>query len=175
MKRIFLIIAAICITSLMQAQRTDPIDEFFDRYSERDGFTTVTISGKLLGLFAGKNENREGSDIINRLTSIKILSVDDSLMNNRINFYNELRGKIDLSAYEELMDVKEGKNTTKFLIKQKGDNISDLILISGGPNGNTLISIKGNLDLKSLSELSEGTGIDELKDLEKIDDQKRKQ
>lgn len=174
MKRIFLIITVLCYASLMQAQKTDPIDEFFNRYSERDGYTIVTISSKLLGLFAGKNETSEDDDLINRLTSIKILSVEDSSLNSKINFYNELKAKIDLSAYEELMDVKEGQNTTKFLIKQKGDIISDLILISGGPDGNTLISIKGDLDLKSLSELSVGTGIDELKDLEKIDDQKQK-
>ncbi len=73
---------------------------------------------------------------------------------------------MDLSAYEELMSVKEGRNTTKFLIKQKGDIISELIMISGGPSDNTLISIRGDLDLKSLSELSKETGIDELKGLE---------
>jgi hypothetical protein len=66
------------------------------------------------------------------------------------------------------MVVKEGPDVTKFLVRQKGDIISELLMITGGPGNNTLISIKGDLDLKSLSELSEDTGIDELKDLEKI-------
>jgi hypothetical protein len=66
------------------------------------------------------------------------------------------------------MVVKEGPDVTKFLVKQKGDIISELLVITGGPGDNTLISIKGDLDLKSLSELSNETGIDELKDLEKI-------
>ena len=39
-------------------------------------------------------------------------------------------------------------------------------MISGGPSDNTLVSIRGDLDLKSLSELSKDTGIDELKSLE---------
>lgn len=169
MRKIILIITAISMAGLLQAQKADPVDDFFDRYSEKEGFTTVTISGKLLGLFAGKNDNNEERDIINRLTSIKILSVGDSLLNRSINFYNELSKKLDLSIYEELMDVKEGQNTTKFLIRQKGDMISELLVITGGPDGNTLISIRGDLDLRSLSELSEGTGIDELRDLEKMD------
>lgn len=168
MKKLILLITALCMVTLISAQ-TNAIDEFFDKYSEKDGFTTVTISGKLLSLFAGKKEKGEGSDIINRLTSIRILSVDDSILNQSVNFYKEMGKKLNLSAYEELMLVKEGPDVTKFLIKQKGDIISELLMITGGPGNNTIISIKGDLDLKSLQELSKDTGIDELKDLEKIE------
>jgi len=172
MKKIVILCTIVFFGTLLQAQ-TNPIDELFDKYSEKDGFTTVSISSKLLGLFAGRHENDEtGEDVINRLTSIRILSVEDSVLNQRINFYNDLSKKLDFSAYEELMVVKEGRDVTKFLIKQKGDIISELLVITGGPGNNTLISIKGDLDLKSLSELSKDTGIDELKDLENVDKKK---
>jgi hypothetical protein len=142
----------------------------FDKYSEKEGFTTVYISSKLLGLFAGKNtEDNEGSDFIRRLKSIRILSVEDSLLNKNVNFYKELTKKLDLSVYEELMVVKEGSDMTKFLIQQKGDVISELLVITGGPNDNTLISIKGDLDMKMITDLSKSTGIDELQDLEKLE------
>ena len=172
MKKIVILSTIVFVGTLLQAQ-TNPIDELFDKYSEKDGFTTVSISSKLLGLFAGKDEKDEtGKDVINRLTSIRILSVEDSVLNQRINFYNDLSKKLDFSTYEELMVVKEGRDVTKFLIKQKGDIISELLVITGGPGNNTLISIKGDLDLKSLSELSKDTGIDELKDLENVDKKK---
>ena len=166
MKKIILFITALCIGALLNAQ-TSAIDDIFEKYSERDGFTTVTISGKLLSLFAGKKS--EGSDIINKLTSIRVLSVEDSLLNQSINFQKEISKKFDFSGYDELMVVKEGPDATMFLTRQKGDIISELLVITGGPGGNTLISIKGDLDLKSLSELSKDTGIDELKDLENVD------
>lgn len=171
MKRLILIIPVLLIASLAKAQ-PDAIDQFFNKYADRDGFTTVTISGKLLGLFAGKSESPKENDVVNRLTSIKILSVEDSTLNPGINFYVELGKKLNYSGYEELMDVKEGRDVTKFLIKQKGDRISELLVITGGPDGNTLISIRGDLDLKSLSELSDDTGMDQLKDLEKIKEKK---
>jgi len=149
------------------------IDEMFDKYSEKKGFTTVYISSKLLSLFAGSEaKSKDENNVIGRLKSIRILSVEDSLLNNSINFYNELSKKTNLSAYEELMVVKEGNETTKFLIRQKGDIISELLVISGGPDDNTLISIQGDLDLKAISELSKSTGIDELKELDKIDRKK---
>ncbi len=168
MKKLILFSTALCMVTLLQAQ-TNAIDDLFDKYAEREGYTTVFISSKLLSLFAPKDATHEdGSDIIKRLKSIRILTVDDSLLNQSVNFYKELSKKLDLSAYEELMVVKEGPDVTKFLVRQKGELISELLMITGGPGGNTLISIKGDLDLKSLSELSEDTGIDELKDLEKI-------
>jgi hypothetical protein len=171
MKKLILFSTTLCIVTLLHAQ-TNAIDEIFNRYSEKEGFTTVTISSKLLSLFAGKKTKVDGSNVINRLTSIRILSVQDSLMNQKINFYKELSNKFDFSGYEDLMVVKEGPDVTKFLIRQKGDIITELLMITGGPGNNTLISIKGDLDLKSLSELSEDTGIDELKDLENIDKKK---
>ena len=174
MKKLILFSTALCMVTLLNAQ-TNAIDEFFDKYSEKEGFTTVTISSKLLSLFAGKKVKGEGSDIINRLTSIRILSVEDSILNQSVNFYKELTKKLDISAYEELMDVKEGPDVTKFLVKQKGDIISELLVITGGPGNNTLISIKGDLDLKSLSELSNETGIDELKGLEKIEKKEKEE
>lgn len=174
MKKLFLFITAVCMVTLLQAQ-TNAIDDLFDKYAEREGYTTVYISSKLLSLFAPKDADlQDGSNVIKRLKSIRILTVDDSVLNQSVNFYKELSKKLDLSAYEDLMIVKEGQDVTKFLIRQKGDIISELLMIAGGPGNNTLISIKGDLDLKMISELSKSTGIEELESLEKIDDKSQK-
>lgn len=168
MKRIFLLTALLILSLTSQAQ-VNAIDEMFDRYADKEGFTTVYISSKLLGMFVPKDaRDSEGNSIIGRLSSIRILSVEDSLLNKNINFYKELSNKLNLSAYEELMVVRNGGDVTKFLVKQKGDRISELLVITGGPDGNTLISIKGDMDLKTISELSKDTGIEELKGLDKI-------
>lgn len=67
------------------------------------------------------------------------------------------------------MVVKDSRNITRFLIKQKGDVISELLVIVGGPGGNSLISIKGDLNLKSISEISKSIEMQELESLDKID------
>lgn len=168
MKKIFLSITALCLTLLMQAQ-SNPVDEMFNKYSEKQGFTVVSISSKMFSMFANKDvENKDADDIISRLKSIKILSVEDSLLNKNLNFYTELSKKLDLSVYEELMVVKEGPDITKFLIKQSGNIISELLVIKGGPGGNSLISIKGELNLKNISDLSKSLDMQELKSLDKI-------
>jgi hypothetical protein len=153
----------------MQAQ-TNAVDEMFNKYSEKQGFTVVSISGKMFSMFANLDEEKKDADnVISKLKSIRILSVEDSLLNKNLNFYSELSKKLDLSVYEELMLVKEGPDITRFLIKQKGNVISELLVITGGPGGNSLISIKGDLNLKNISDLSKSVGIEELKSLDKIE------
>jgi hypothetical protein len=169
MKKIFLSLTAFCLTVFLQAQNS-PVDEMFNKYSEKTGFTVVSISSKMFSMFANKDaENKNADDVINKLKSIKILSVEDSLLNKNLNFYSELSRKLNMSDYEELMVVKEGPDVTKFLIRQKGEIITELLVITGGPGGNSLISIKGELNLKSISELSKDIDIQELKSLDKIE------
>jgi hypothetical protein len=169
MKKLFLFLTSLSLSILIQAQ-TSPIDEMFNKYSEKDGFTVVTISSRMFSMFADQDSgDKDTDDIMKRLKSIRILSVEDSLLNQNLNFYSELSKKLDMSVYEELMVVKEGKDITKFLIRQNGNLISELLVITGGPGGNSLISIKGDLNLKNISDLSKNSGIQELKDLEKIE------
>jgi hypothetical protein len=170
MKKLFLSLFALNITLMLNAQ-TIPIDEMFNKYSEKEGFTVISISSKMFSMFADQDKkNQEADDIINRLKSIRILSVEDSLLNKNLNFYNELSKKLDLSEYEELMVVKEGRDVTKFLIRQNGNVISELLVVAGGPGGNSLISIKGDLNLKSIANLSKSMDIEELKNLNNIEE-----
>jgi hypothetical protein len=156
------------MTMMIQAQ-SNPVDEMFNKYSEKQGFTVVSISSKMFSLFANKDpENKDADNVINKLKSIKILSVEDSLLNKNLNFYSELSKKLDLSVYEELMVIKEGPDVTKFLIKQKGNTISELLVVKGGPGGNSLISIKGELNLKNISDMSKSLDMQELKSLDQI-------
>jgi hypothetical protein len=170
MKRTFFILVVLLLSAVTKAQ-TNPIDEIFEKYSEKEGFTSVYISGRMLGMLAGMEEKSDNPDnIMPRIKSIRILSENDSLSTSKVNLYAELSRKLDLSVYEELMVVKEGSEVTKFLILQKGHTISELLVISGGNNGNALISIKGDLNLKELSELSKTVGIEELEELKKVED-----
>lgn len=172
MKRLIFLLTALSLTSLIHCQN-GPIDEMFRKYSEREGFTVVTISSRMLGMFVS-NDPENKDDLMRSLKSIRILSVEDSLLNKNLNFYTELNKKLDLSKYEELMMVKEGPDITKFLIKQNGDRISELLVITGGPDGNSLISIQGDLNLKNISDLSKNIDVEGMNKLDKLEEKNRK-
>lgn len=169
MKNLILVFAFLLLSALAVAQ-SGAVDQMFEKYSEREGFTIVSISSKMFSMLAELDSDNENTDdIIHNLNSIKILSVKDSLLNKGINFYSELMKKIDPKSYEELMVVKEGQDITKFLVKYNGERIAELLVITGGPRGNSLISIKGSLSLKNLSSLSRSMDIKELENLEKVE------
>jgi hypothetical protein len=150
--------------------QNNAVEEMFNKYSERPGFTLVSISSKMFSMFASNEQDKKDTDdIISKLKSIRILSVEDSLLNKNLNFYTELTKKLDLSAYEELLVVKTGPDITKFLIKESGKIISELLVVKGGPAGNSLISIKGDFNLKNISDISKDIDIQELKGLDKIE------
>lgn len=172
MKKAIFIIAILLISTVIKAQ-TNAIDNMFEKYSEKEGFTSVYISGRMLSMLAGM-EAKDGNpdNILRRIKSIRILTENDSLAIPKINLYAELSKKLDMSVYEELMVVREGSDVTKFLILEKGNIISELLVITGGEGGNVLISIRGDLNLKELSQLSKTVGIEELEQLENVEEKK---
>jgi hypothetical protein len=170
MKKLLLFLILLLPALMQSAAQKNPIDDLFDRYSGKDGITTVYISSRMLSLFSGiTKDDPEASELIGRLTSIRIISIDDVDRNKGINFYNELDKGIN---FEELMVVREGDNIVKFLIRESGKRIVELLMVSGGTS-NSLISIRGDIDLESISKLSTTMGMTELENLEKIDKQEK--
>ncbi len=158
-----ILLLSILVLSVSSFAQRNPIDAMFDKYAGNDGITTVYISSKMFSMMAGVDlDDDEMEDVINNLKSIRILTVDDEELNNRLNFFEELASELDLSGYEELMVVKESDKDLKFLVKEKGKRIDELLMIGGGPGQNVLISIKGDLDLQNISSISKTMGIEEL-------------
>ena len=125
MKRTLMILLGVLFSVSAFAQ-TNAIDEMMDKYSDREGYTYVSISGKMLGMLASmQSEEEKAQSPLPKIKSIRILTTD-SLNVYKVNFYNELSKKVDFSAYEELMVVKEQKEITKFLVKHNGNMISDI-------------------------------------------------
>jgi hypothetical protein len=171
MKKSLLVITVFLLTSILSAQ-SNPIDELFNKYSDVKGFTSVYISGKMLNMLGGLEAKDNPDNLMLRISSIRILTENDSISDLKVNLYNELSKKLDFSVYEELMVVKDANEITKFLTRQKGNTISELLVITGGKTSNTLISIRGDINLKDLSNLSKTVGIDELEQLDNINKQK---
>lgn len=168
MKKSVLLSVLLCLSTIVRAQ-TGPIEEMFNKYSEKEGFTVVTISSRMFSMISDLDSgNKDADNIIHNLKSIRILSVEDSTLNKNINFYSELSKKLDLKEYEELMVVREGRDVTKFLVRNNGNRVSELLVITGGPGGNSLISIKGDLSLKNISDLSKSLDMKELDGLDKM-------
>ena len=155
MKKLVLILAMLLPIAVL-AQKT-PVDKLFEKYANQKGFTTVNISGKLLG-FASQIEtgDKATSDMLSGLSGIRVLTVENEELNKTINFYEELEkdGFFKNNGYEVLMEVTEPDEVLRFLAKDAGNGkISDLLLIVGGDD-NALISISGVINTEDIGKIT---------------------
>lgn len=141
----------------VMAQDNSPIDKLFNKYANREGFTTVNISGKLLS-FASKFDDSKSKEtaMLEKLSGIRILSVEDKDLNKGLNFYKELEadGFFKNNNYEVLMEVTDKDEVVRFYGRagEKG-KLSELLMVVGG-NDNTLISIRGVIDPDDIGKIT---------------------
>lgn len=150
MKKLFLfIVLAVSVTAL-SGQRS--VDELFDKYAGRDGFTTVTFNGSLLKLFC--NSENEGEDAMPaNITELRILAQDDHTGNVE-NFYDQVIKGIDLDKYEEFMKIKDSGQDVRMLVRIDGKVFREFLLIAGGDD-NAIIQLKGRMTLGEAKKFSE--------------------
>jgi hypothetical protein len=165
--------------------QNNPIEKLFQKYSSKEGFTSVNISGEMFSLLAKTDENKsskrksksehsEIDELIKGINGIKILSysIDSVPKSKRINFFDEVIKSVPLDGYKELMTVSTKSSNVKILIKKEKDIISEFLLIAGESPETTLIWITGRINLNKLSKLSKEVdikGFDKLEDLDELD------
>uniref|UniRef100_UPI00321660FD DUF4252 domain-containing protein n=1 Tax=uncultured Draconibacterium sp. TaxID=1573823 RepID=UPI00321660FD len=161
MKKLILILAVVLPMAVL-AQKS-PVDKLFDKYANQKGFTTVNISGKLLG-FASQLEtgDEEVGNMLSSLNGIRVLTVEDAELNKKLDFYKELEqeGFFKNNNFEVLMEVTEDDEVVRFLAKDAGNGkISDLLLVVGGDD-NSLISISGIIDPANIGKITKAINVD---------------
>lgn len=157
------------VPMVLSAQKS-PVDRLFDKYANQDGFTTINISGKLLKI-AGKLDagDPETNRMLANLSGIRILSVEDKSLNQKLDFYKELNddGFFRNNTYEPLMEITEKNEVVRFFSQDAGGGkISELLLVIGGKE-NTLISIRGLIDPENIGKITGALDIEISADPEK--------
>lgn len=156
MKRL-LIALVLLIPLLGMAQDNSPIDKLFNKYANKDGFSTVNISGKLLSFASNLDDsNSKEASMLEKISGIRILSVENKDLNKGLNFYKELEadGFFKNNSYESLMEVTEKNQVVRFYGRsgEKG-KLSELLLVVGGED-NTLISIRGVISPEDIGKIT---------------------
>ncbi len=164
---LFFLLLALIPASL--CAQMSPVDELFERYDGKEGFTSVYISSKMFGLLARiDSDDEEFRNLVTRIRGIRILSIDSAAVVRGVNFASELMPGLRRNGYEEHMTVKEPDGQVFFMIREAGGRIAELVMVTGG-GGSSVVSIQGDLDLKTIASLSDSLGIEELEGLEKAE------
>jgi hypothetical protein len=170
MKKMMVIMVMLGLSAAISAQK-DPINAAFEKYSGKEGFTTVNISGDMLNMISQVEEQRRDTTFQSKLTDLKILVRDKKCDEvQTADFRTEVYDKLDKKEYKEMMTVKESDQDVVILVKESGGRISELLLLVTGKDDNVMIQAKGDMLLRELTDLSGKypmKGFEQLKNLEK--------
>jgi len=148
MKTLFLSCMMGLFLTLSACSQNKSFERFFDQYADKDGFLTVKLSNLPVEMF---NSGENDPDL--RISSLRVLTVQDTLLNAKLNFYNEIVPKINRSGYEELMTVKHKGQKAILLCKKDRKRITEVLFVSGGDK-NVLVEITGSMSLEQAKKMT---------------------
>ncbi len=148
MKKLAITAALIICISNAHAQRS--VDRLFEKYSDSEGFTCITVSGNLLNIAADMGDDDE---IDAKITEVRILAQKEH-NSGFVNFHDIVMKDIDLSDYEEFMRVKESDSDLRVLVRLRGKRITEFLLVAGGDD-NAIIQVKGDMSVSDARHLCE--------------------
>lgn len=173
MRKIITTVFLVFLTISLSAQ--DVISSFLDEYEKMEDLEVVTIGKKMLDLMQSLTpEDKEFTDVLKSLESIKVLNSSDSTLNKMYyeSAYNLLTSKKNKN-FEELVSFK-GEENMLIMVKESKGIIKELVLLSDGGKKNqfSLISLSGNLKLEDLTKFSKALNINGLDKLDAVNAKK---
>jgi hypothetical protein len=149
----------------------DPVTAIFEKYSGKEGFTVVNISGDMLNMMAQARAEQGDTLFRSKLTELKILAVEKCTdQAQTVNFRTELVDKLDRSVYKEMMTVKQSDEDVLILIRESKGRISEFLVVVAGSDDNVIIQGKGDMLMSEMSQMAGSfpmKGLEHLKELEK--------
>jgi hypothetical protein len=169
MKR-FIMGGMLMLLTLSAIGQESAVDKVFNKYSGKEGYTTVYISSFMFNLLSNLQtddpEYNEFKKATAGISSIKILTQDGG---NSKAFGAELLAMLPRAEYKEMMTVKDQDETVLFLAREQGGKITEFLLIVSGGGEDALIAIQGDIDLESIAHIASGLDMPGLEKLEDID------
>lgn len=145
MKHRILILLLCLMCGITHAQGQDDV---FKKISDMDHVTSVYISPKMFQLMSKmEDEDKSMKELVSRIRNLQILSSSTpsaiNIMRREMNALHKSKG------YEELVRVKEGKESSVISSKKQG-KMYDYILTSDSPDEYTIIFLQGNFSLEEV-------------------------
>ena len=144
--------------------------KLYEKYSGIDGITTVHITKELFGMIAQMNFEGEEGDELNEMKDamaglefIKIVMFEDGSDDNKdfVAFKKDLNA-FDLEGYSELMVVDDKDEKIRFVARTDGEMINEFLILISSDTEVGFISIFGEMDMETISKVSQGMGIDQM-------------
>jgi len=153
-----------CLPSGIYGQSNDdPVIKIFNKYEEKDGVESITISPALLGMMNGKTSDKKTQELISKINGLRIMTLSDGADGkgraNREAVTIELKAVVQ-KDFEEIMKVKSSDDRLELYVRNKPENCKDckgaLLFITSATSSVTVIYLSGTIDKSLIDAVMNG-------------------
>jgi hypothetical protein len=170
MKKLIIALLTLVFLSPALVAQESITASLYEKYSGAEGITTVHITKELFGMIAQMKfegdeaeEMNEMKEAMAGLEFIKIVMFENGSADNKefVAFKKDLNA-LDHKGYAELMVVDDKDEKVRFLAAKDGEMINEFLILISSPTEVGFISIFGEMDMETISKVSQGMGIEEM-------------
>lgn len=171
MKKLFLGLLLLAITSLGANAQLSKINQLFDKYQDVEGITSIKIGKPMFRMLNNLKLDDEDMDkikpLLSAINSIQILIFQDekdkkdstgATIKNKIDqtfIKNEMFNAVKNLHYDELMSVNTKGQKIKFLSNNaNADILNNLVLSINSDTQNILMLLDGKISMNDISKLA---------------------
>jgi len=140
----------------------DPIIKIFNKYEDREGVESITISPALLRLMKNGNNDKKTQELISKITGLRILTLNDGADGkgraNREALTAELQAVVK-KDFEEIMKVRSSGERIELYVRHKPnckDCRSALLFITSETKSLTVMHLAGTIDKNMIDAVMNG-------------------
>ena len=162
-KLIHILIIAVLISAPLgaygQNADDDPVIKILDKYEDREGVESVTISPTLLKLMTGRNNySQRTQELISKITGLRILTLTDGADRRdratRGALTTELQTVVK-NDFERIMMVRNAGERVELYVRN-GDVKGALLFIQSDANSVTVMYLAGTIDKSLIDAVMNG-------------------
>ena len=161
---ILVISILICLPSGAKGQTPeDPIIGIFNKYEQREGVESISISPAMLRLMqSGRTNDPKTQELVSKITGLRILSISDGTGNrgraSREALATELQ-EVVRKDFVEFMSVRNAGERVELHVRNIADcrNCTNaLLLITSSANSITAMHLSGTIDQSLIDSVMKG-------------------
>ena len=162
---ILIIIMLMCMPSgaFGQTNAEDPVLKIFNKYEDREGVESITISPALLGLMKnGNSGDKKTQELISKITGLRILSLTDGPGGKGRATREALTAELQevvKKDFEEIMKVRSSGERIELYVYNRPnckDCRSALLFITSESNSLTVMHLSGTIDKGLIDAVMKG-------------------
>lgn len=150
-----LILTALCCCPLLSYGQTDGFMKLYEKYSGREGYTTVEMAGEMFRAINDADGTDSGAPGLNNVNRMIIIVAETG---NKA-FAEEVKAVLQSGEYATVSAVHDGSQSVEFFIRQEEGNTTEVVMNVYDGTEHIVMLLDGyDLNISQISRIT-GPGI----------------